>query len=71
MSAKTRIYVVKDNASGGVRLVKGYSPSQARSFVAQKTLSVEVAGTDIVYDLAKKGALVEDASAPETQDAFE
>lgn len=68
--AKTRIYAVTDRTNDSVMLVRAYSPSQARSYVAEKEFSVEVAGTELCIKHIKDGYDVHDAAKPETAELF-
>lgn len=69
MKAKTRIYLV--GGQGGLSLIRAYSSTQARSFVAEKAFSVEVASQETLIQTLGMGVKVVDAAKPETADAFE
>lgn len=57
--ATTRIYAVKQGDT--CRLIRATNPAVARSHVARNTISVRVATTDDVYEMAVAGVKVEEA----------
>lgn len=71
MKAKKRIYAVIDKSSSSLILVRAYSSTQARSFIAAREFGVAVATTETVYNHVKQGGDIVDAAQPETADAFE
>lgn len=52
-------------------MIRAYSSTQARSFVAEKAFSVEVASQETLIQTLGMGVKVVDAAKPETADAFD
>lgn len=57
----TRIYLVRDTATGAQRLIRAGNQAQAVRHAARSQFNVEVAGQDDLVVLIAAGTVVEDA----------
>lgn len=57
----SRIYLVKDRATGGMRLVRAIHPTRALGHVAATSYDVRVAEQDDIVDAMTAGVRVETA----------
>lgn len=60
--AKTRIYIVADNDTGGSYLVRATSQAQALSHIAHCQYKTRVATQDDIVAAMQAGAVVKDAT---------
>lgn len=69
MSARTRLYTVRDRKTGAGRLVRAPSAATAVRIMADALYSVDVASQDECVELAPLGVLADPAPEPGNEQA--